>query len=84
VVIPHVNTSIDRLGLEKPPTDPRRAHAGQEAGTMSVRAPAGQAKDIQCLRPTRATAGPALPLIAWPGGLNSPQAAWSGSQAGAS
>lgn len=76
-----VNTSLNRLGLEKR----RLAQTGrtleEEAGGLSGAPLRGRALEV--LRRLRATAGPALPLVGV-GGIDSPESAWERITAGAS
>jgi dihydroorotate dehydrogenase len=75
-----VNTSLDRLGLEKRRLPQTGRTLAEEAGGLSGAPLRARAQEV--LRRLRATAGPALPLIGV-GGIDSPQAAWERIAAGA-
>jgi len=75
-----VNTSLDRLGLEKRRLPQTGRTLAEEAGGLSGEPLRARAQEV--LRRLRATAGPALPLIGV-GGIDSPQAAWERIAAGA-
>jgi dihydroorotate dehydrogenase len=76
-----VNTSRDRLGLEKRVVSSSGRTLAEEEGGLSGR-PLRQ-RALAVLRRLRATAGPALPLIGV-GGIDSAAAAWERIAAGAS
>ena len=76
-----VNTSRDRLGLEKRVVSSSGRTLAEEEGGLSGR-PLRQ-RALAVLRRLRATAGPALPLIGV-GGIDSAEAAWERIAAGAS
>jgi dihydroorotate dehydrogenase len=76
-----VNTSRDRLGLERRVVRQSGRPLAEEEGGLSGR-PLRQ-RALAVLRRLRATAGPALPLIGV-GGIDSPEVAWERIAAGAS
>jgi dihydroorotate dehydrogenase len=76
-----VNTSRDRLGLERRVVPQTGRPLGEEQGGLSGR-PLRQ-RALAVLRRLRATAGPALPLIGV-GGIDSAEVAWERIAAGAS
>ncbi|MFM1800325.1 MAG: hypothetical protein RLZZ117_2603 [Cyanobacteriota bacterium] len=76
-----VNTSRDRLGLERRVVRQSGRPLAEEEGGLSGR-PLRQ-RALAVLRRLRATAGPALPLIGV-GGIDSAEAAWERIAAGAS
>jgi hypothetical protein len=76
-----VNTSRDRLGLERRVLAQTGRPLAEEEGGLSGR-PLRQ-RALEVLRRLRATAGPALPLIGV-GGIDSAEAAWERMAAGAS
>lgn len=76
-----VNTSRDRLGLERRVVPQSGLPLAEEEGGLSGR-PLRQ-RALAVLRRLRATAGPALPLIGV-GGIDSAEAAWERIAAGAS
>lgn len=76
-----VNTSRDRLGLERRPVAQSGRTLAEEEGGLSGRPLRERA--LAVLRRLRATAGPALPLIGV-GGIDSAEVAWERIAAGAS
>jgi dihydroorotate dehydrogenase len=76
-----VNTSRDRLGLEKRVVARSGRSLTEEEGGLSGRPL--RARALAVLRRLRATAGPALPLIGV-GGIDSAEVAWERIAAGAS
>ena len=76
-----VNTSRDRLGLERRVLPQSGRPLAEEEGGLSGRPL--RARALAVLRRLRATAGPALPLIGV-GGIDSAEAAWERIAAGAS
>jgi len=76
-----VNTSRDRLGLERRVLPHSGRPLAEEEGGLSGRPL--RARALAVLRRLRATAGPALPLIGV-GGIDSAEAAWERIAAGAS
>jgi dihydroorotate dehydrogenase len=76
-----VNTSRDRLGLERRVLTQTGLPLAEEEGGLSGRPL--RARALAVLRRLRATAGPALPLIGV-GGIDSAEAAWERIAAGAS
>ncbi|RCL55571.1 MAG: quinone-dependent dihydroorotate dehydrogenase [Synechococcus sp. MED-G70] len=76
-----VNTSLDRLGLERRRLVQTGRTLAEEPGGLSG-VPLRQ-RAIEVIRRLRAGAGPALPLIGV-GGIDSPESAWERITAGAS
>jgi dihydroorotate dehydrogenase len=76
-----VNTSRDRLGLERRVLAQTGRTLAEEEGGLSGRPL--RARALEVLRRLRATAGPALPLIGV-GGIDSAETAWERIAAGAS
>ncbi len=76
-----VNTSLNRLGLEKRRLSQSGRSLAEEAGGLSG-APL-RARAVEVIRRLRATAGPSLPLIGV-GGIDSAESAWERITAGAS
>jgi dihydroorotate dehydrogenase len=76
-----VNTSRDRLGLERRVLAQTGRTQAEEEGGLSGRPL--RARALEVLRRLRATAGPALPLIGV-GGIDSAETAWERIAAGAS
>ena len=76
-----VNTSLDRLGLEKRRMAQTGRTLAEEPGGLSGSPLRGRALEV--IRRLRASAGPALPLVGV-GGIDSPECAWERIAAGAS
>ncbi len=76
-----VNTSVDRLGLEKRVISQTGLTLKEEKGGLSG-APLRE-RAVEVIRRLRTTTGPDIPLIGV-GGIDSPQAAWERLTAGAS
>ena len=76
-----VNTSLDRLGLERRRLVQTGRTLAEEPGGLSG-VPLRQ-RAVEVIRRLRAGAGPALPLIGV-GGIDSPESAWERITAGAS
>ena len=76
-----VNTSLNRLGLEKRVLSQTGLSLEQEAGGLSG-VPLRK-RGVEVIKRLRQTAGPSLPLIGV-GGIDSPESAWERISAGAS